>query len=104
MRIRCDAAFIASVLFTIVLLYMVPICWSNALTGSDRKALEALDPGDPRPVLGATFNSALRTPARLMRQLDVSARISADAKLLRLRLTRDADPHAAAAVVMEWLR
>src|SRR2546423_3626261 len=24
---------------------MVPICWSNALTGSDRKALEALRPG-----------------------------------------------------------
>lgn len=45
MRIRRDVVFVASVFFTIALLYMLPICWSSALTGRDRKALEALDAG-----------------------------------------------------------
>lgn len=45
MRIRRDAAFISSILFTIALLCLLPISLRAAMTGRDKRALEALDAG-----------------------------------------------------------
>lgn len=45
MRVRADSAVIASVLFTIALLCLIPPCLANALTGRHRMALATLDAG-----------------------------------------------------------
>jgi hypothetical protein len=45
LRARRDVVFISSVLFTITLLCLVPICWGAALSGRDKMAIEALDSG-----------------------------------------------------------
>jgi hypothetical protein len=45
LRIRRDAVFVSSVMFTIDLLCLVPSSLANAMAGRDRAALEALDAG-----------------------------------------------------------
>lgn len=45
MRSRRDVVFISSVLFTITLLCLIPICWNAALSGRNRIAFEALGAG-----------------------------------------------------------
>ena len=45
MRVRADSALIASVLFTIALLCLIPPCLANALTGRNKMALATLDAG-----------------------------------------------------------
>ncbi|MGA9207705.1 MAG: hypothetical protein WB347_07895, partial [Terriglobales bacterium] len=52
-RIRADSALIASVLFTIALLCLIPPCLANALTGRNKMALATLDAGF-RAVAGMT--------------------------------------------------
>jgi hypothetical protein len=53
---------------------------------SKERALEVerLTPVDPRLLLAATFNLAIRAPERLARQLDVCARIDRTATLFRV--------------------
>lgn len=43
MRIRRDVVFVSSVLFTVALLWMVPVCSGLALSGRHRRVLEGLD-------------------------------------------------------------
>lgn len=45
MKVRRDVVFISSVLFTIALLCLVPMCWVAASSGRDKMATEALDAG-----------------------------------------------------------
>ncbi len=45
MRVRADSAVIASVLFTIALLCLIPASVANALTGRNKTALATLDAG-----------------------------------------------------------
>lgn len=45
MRLRADSVLIASVLFTIALLCLIPPCLANALAGRNRMALATLDAG-----------------------------------------------------------
>ena len=48
-------------------------------------AVERLAPVDPKLLLAATFNLALRTPERLARQLEVCGRIAETASIFRVR-------------------
>jgi len=45
MRIRADSVWIASVLFTIALLCLIPASWGSALSGHDKAFLAQLDAG-----------------------------------------------------------
>ncbi len=45
MRIRRDAVFISSVLFTIAFVCMIPPTWSMAMAGRDNKLLAKIGPG-----------------------------------------------------------
>jgi len=55
-------------------------------------ALEPLDPGDPRPILGSTFVVCVRDPARLARQLAIASAVADGARVLRLRVPSVGDP------------
>lgn len=44
MRIRHDANFVSSVLFTIAFLLLVPTSWANAQAGHNKAALESMGP------------------------------------------------------------
>lgn len=61
----------------------------------------ALNPGapDPAALLATSFNLALRDGARLERQLDVFARLAADARLARVRVPAGAEPAGVAEVL-----
>jgi hypothetical protein len=43
MKIRRDVVFVSSVLFTIALVCLTPLCWRAALSGRDRRVLDGLD-------------------------------------------------------------
>ena len=45
MRVRHDAIFVSSVLFTIAFLCLIPPMWSNAQVGRDKAALAEMDAG-----------------------------------------------------------
>ena len=45
MRIRRDLVFISSVLFTLSMFYLTPICLRAALAGHDKTTFETLDAG-----------------------------------------------------------
>jgi hypothetical protein len=45
MKIRTDSAFVSSALFTIALLFLVPMFWANVITDRDRIWLAKLDGG-----------------------------------------------------------
>jgi hypothetical protein len=59
-------------------------------------------PVDPRALLGATFNFVIRTPRRLVRQLDLCARLAGEVPVFRVGVGRPAEragfPRLAAAV------
>lgn len=63
--------------------------------------IESLRPIDPRLLLSATFNLVLRRPERLVRLLDVCARISHTVRICRLTIPRDAGPDIVAERVAE---
>jgi hypothetical protein len=46
---------------------------------------------DPRILLGSTFNLFVRTPTRLVRQLDVCARLAMTVRIVRVRIPPEAD-------------
>lgn len=54
-------------------------------TEGDPPVVERLDPVDPKLLLAATFNLALRTPERLARQLETCGRIAESVSVLRVR-------------------
>jgi hypothetical protein len=53
--------------------------------GAGSLEVERLHPVDPKLLLAATFNLALRTPERLARQLEICGRIAESALVLRAR-------------------
>ena len=59
---------------------------------------------DPRPLLGSTFCSLVRTRDRLARALDLYARLSAETPLVRVHVPRRLDADGLAAVLIERLR
>jgi hypothetical protein len=59
-------------------------------------AIEPLTPVDPRVLLGATFNLALRGPERLARQLDVCGRIADSCGIFRVECPPAVDAEALA--------
>lgn len=59
---------------------------------------------DPRMLMALSFNSAVRTPERLARQLDVCWRIARTATVVALRLPGDITPQALAAAVEQDIR
>ena len=76
-RVRVERAATPLSLAAVYLLEHGP---GSRLTIADAPA------ADPRPLLGATFNAVVRTPARLERQLDVCARIAGKASVRRVRV------------------
>lgn len=75
----------------------------DPVDGQAAPTLAPLDPADPRPLLAATFNSALLDAERLTRQLDIAARLSASTALLRLTLPSRSDPGRVAAAILRAL-
>jgi hypothetical protein len=62
--------------------------------------IEAPQPGH---LLGATFNPSVRTPERLIRQLDLCARLAAGVPVREVRITRDRPAPALAAILLEHM-
>jgi hypothetical protein len=64
-------------------------------------AVEALGGAGPRELLGAGFNSSLRTESRLRNQLEVYSALAASVPLFRVVIPTDAPPGAVAERI-EW--
>jgi hypothetical protein len=62
-------------------------------------AIERLEGGDPFALLAATFNLSVRTPERLIRQLDAVEAIAATERVYRLRVLSGTDATGLARVV-----
>ena len=58
-----------------------------------------LDPVDPRILLSSSYNFVIRTPERLVRQLDVCARLARTAKVYRIAIPPKVGPMEVAAAV-----
>lgn len=69
----------------------------------DTRALtiEHLSPVNPRVILGATFNFSVRTPERLIRQLDVCACLERSASVFRVVCGSHASPGDVAEAILE---
>jgi hypothetical protein len=63
-------------------------------------AVDAIDPVDPRMLLSNTFNVYVRTPERLVHQLDVCAAVARSAPMMRLGIPAGVDPAATADVLV----
>lgn len=63
--------------------------------------IERLESPDPRQLLPVTFTSFLRSPARLVAQLDVHARIARDVEVFRVRSGTRADAAALTSAIRE---
>jgi serine kinase of HPr protein (carbohydrate metabolism regulator) len=82
----------------------VPLRCLLLLERSPREpALERLQAPDPFALLASTFNLSVRTPARLLRQLDVVSAIAADRLVYRLRVQPGVDAAALAQIVLSRL-
>jgi len=68
---------------------------------ADGPAVEALTAVSPFELLASTFNLSVRTPARLLRQLDVVSAIAASRLVYRLRVRPGVDAEQLAAVILE---
>jgi hypothetical protein len=60
--------------------------------GPGRPLIEALDPVDPRLLLASSYNFVIRTPDRMIRHLDVCARLARTARVFRIALPPDLGP------------
>lgn len=67
-------------------------------------AMRKVDPVDPQRLLAYTFNTIVREPARLVRQLDVCAEIAARARVLDVEVPMSVDPDAVAEAVLDRVR
>jgi hypothetical protein len=76
----------------------------GAAAASPTATVERLDPVDPKLLLAATFNLALRTPERLTRQLEVCGRIAESAVVLRARCPAGVAPAALAELIHDAVR
>jgi hypothetical protein len=68
----------------------------EAAPSGEAPELTALAAPDPRLLLASSFNLATRSPARLVRHLDVCAAIAGSVRVVRARLPWDADHRAVA--------
>jgi hypothetical protein len=66
--------------------------------------VEQLAAVDPFELIGSTFNLSVRTPERLLRQLDVASAIASRGLAHRLRVQPDIDASRLAAIVEQHLR
>jgi hypothetical protein len=66
---------------------------------ADVLSFEPLDPVDPRLLLGSTFNLALRSPDRLIRQLDICAELARHVAMFRIHVPATCGPAEVAAAV-----
>jgi hypothetical protein len=57
----------------------------------DGPGIEPLEHPNPTELLGSTFNLSVQTPTRLIRQLDVCARIAREVPIFRVRVRPDQD-------------
>jgi hypothetical protein len=58
---------------------------------ADGPTIEAVDAVDPAVLLGSTFNLSVRSPERLVRHLDLCARIATQVPMFRMRIAPGAD-------------
>lgn len=72
------------------------LCFLERPSG-ENLLVERLAPVEPRLLLAATFNLALRTPERLVRQLEACSRIAASIDILRARCPAGVDAATLAA-------
>ena len=72
-------------------------------TEADEPLIAALDPVDPRILLSSSYNFVIRTAERLIRQLDVCARLARTAKVYRIAIPPHLGPLEVAAAVEEHL-
>ncbi len=72
----------------------------RASAGPEVEPLESVDPFE---LLAATFNLSVRTPERLVRQLDLVGTLAEGALVHRLRILPDGDATASAAAVESYL-
>jgi hypothetical protein len=68
---------------------------------AEEPAVEALSAVSPFELLASTFNLSVRTPARLLRQLDVVSAIAASRLVYRLRVRPGVNADQLAAVILE---
>jgi hypothetical protein len=69
----------------------------------DGPPVESTDSVDPALLLGSTFNLSVRSPDRLLRHLNLCARIAAGVRVFRIRVTPDVDAATLAGRVMTCL-
>lgn len=67
-------------------------------------SIERLDQPRPTELLGATFNLSVQTEERLVRQLDLCARMAAEVPIFRVRIRPDQDAAGLAAELAENAR
>jgi hypothetical protein len=70
---------------------------------ADGEEVERLESPDPRELLGTSFNLSVRTPERLIRQLDLAAALAASGEIFRLRVLPGSDADALAEAVVRRL-
>ena len=63
--------------------------------------LKRLSPPKPAQLLGAAFGSAIRTPERLVRRLDVCAHLARHVPVFELEAPANAPPHAIAEALLD---
>lgn len=63
--------------------------------------LSAVEPVDPRLLLASSYNFVIRTPDRMIRHLDVCARLARTASLQRVTITPGVTPGAVAAAIAD---
>jgi hypothetical protein len=70
---------------------------------SRQPAVERLTAANPFELIASTFNLSVRTPERLLHQLDVVSAIASRGLVHRLRVQPDVDATSLAAIVMEYV-
>lgn len=70
---------------------------------AEEPAVERLEAVNPFELLASTFNLSVRTPERLLRQLDVISTIASNGLAFRLRVQPDVDANQLAAIIQEQL-
>jgi hypothetical protein len=76
-----------------------PLAALYFLAREDGPRLEPIERPDARLLLGSTFNESIRTPERMVRQLELCADLAASVPMFRLRVTPDVAPAELAAEV-----
>lgn len=71
---------------------------------AEEPAVERLEAVNPFELLASTFNLSVRTPERLLRQLDVISTIASNGLAYRLRVQPGVDANQLAAIIQEQLR